>query len=125
MIHLLLPPECCNITPPLPSLLWYAVGASPHEHCASGPVAVEPNGTHHQPLAPAQPLLNVTKANQQHARASMAAMNQLHRLLKRRPAPASLFLAQILNSSSRYNSESRKAAHEESQSSNPTGLYFF
>lgn len=122
MIHVLLPPECCNITPPLPSLMWYAVGASPLDHLPSSAHHTScAKQTYNKILASVQPALTVTKANQQQAQASVAAMNQLHRLLKRRPAPASLFLAQILNSSSRFHSEARKAAREESQSSDSTG----
>ncbi|KAK3927944.1 Rapamycin-insensitive companion of mTOR [Frankliniella fusca] len=122
MIHVLLPPECCNITPPLPSLMWYAVGASPLDHPPStAQHKSSAKQTYQKILASVQPALTVTKANQQQAQASVAAMNQLHRLLKRRPAPASLFLAQILNSSSRFHAEARKAAREESQSSDTTG----
>lgn len=124
MMHLLLPPECCNVTPPLPSLMWYAVGASPLDHpSSSASLSSFANQTYHKILTSMQPALTVTKANQQQAQASVAAMNQLHRLLKRRPAPASLFLAQILNSSSRYHSEARRATREETQSSDTTGLY--
>ncbi|XP_034242434.1 rapamycin-insensitive companion of mTOR [Thrips palmi] len=118
MMHLLLPPQCCNITPSLPSLMWYAVGASPVDHASSSSSAKQ---TYHKILEAVQPALTVTKANQQQAQASVTAMNQLHRLLKRRPAPASLFLAQILNSSSRFHSEARRGAREESLSSDPTG----
>lgn len=121
MMHLLLPPDCCNITPPLPSLMWYAVGASPSATPLSLSSAAKE--TYHKILASLQPALNVTKANQQQAQASVAAMNQLHRLLKRRPAPASLFLAQILNSSSRFHSEARKATREESQSADSAGAH--
>lgn len=100
--------------------MWYAVGASPIDHASSASCAKQ---TYHKILEAVQPALTVTKANQQQAQASVTAMNQLHRLLKRRPAPASLFLAQILNSSSRFHSEARRAAREESQSSDPTGLF--
>ncbi|CAG2068296.1 unnamed protein product, partial [Timema podura] len=65
LIHLLLPPECCNITPPLPNLMMHASNAA---------------------NLPAQHL----------ALTAVAALSHLHHLLKRRPAPASLFLDQVL-----------------------------
>nr|CAD7403074.1 unnamed protein product [Timema cristinae] len=65
LIHLLLPPECCNITPPLPNLMVHASNAA---------------------NLPAQHL----------ALTAVAALSHLHHLLKRRPAPASLFLDQVL-----------------------------
>nr|CAD7580287.1 unnamed protein product [Timema californicum] len=65
MIHVLLPPECCNITPPLPNLMVHASNAA---------------------NLPAQHL----------ALTAVAALSHLHHLLKRRPAPASLFLDQVL-----------------------------
>ncbi|KAK5644405.1 hypothetical protein RI129_005705 [Pyrocoelia pectoralis] len=63
LIQILLPPECCNITPPLPNLLEYA-----------------------------------TKRPQ--ALGAVTALQQLHKLLKRRPASSSLYLDYILQSSS-------------------------
>ncbi|KAF5269709.1 hypothetical protein FQA39_LY08632 [Lamprigera yunnana] len=63
LIQILLPPECCNITPALPNLLEYA-----------------------------------TKRPQ--ALGAITALQQLHKLLKRRPASSSLYLDYILQSSS-------------------------
>jgi len=28
LVHTLLPPDCCDLTPALPTLMWYTVGAS-------------------------------------------------------------------------------------------------
>lgn len=65
LIHNLLPPECCNLTPALPNLLSHASNAS-------------------VPTAQHQALAAVT------------ILSQLHGMLKRRPAPASLFLDRTL-----------------------------
>lgn len=62
MIHLLLPPECCNITPALPNLLAYST------------------------------------TNRYQALAAVTALQQLHSLLKQRPASSSLYLDHILQS---------------------------
>ncbi|KAK4875147.1 hypothetical protein RN001_011569 [Aquatica leii] len=63
LIQILLPPECCNVTPALPNLLEYA-----------------------------------TRKPQ--ALGAITALQQLHKLLKRRPASSSLYLDYILQSSS-------------------------
>lgn len=64
-VHLLLPPECCDLTPALPNLLSHAANTA-------------------------------DKVCQQRALAAVAALHRLHSLLSRRPAPASLFLDQLL-----------------------------
>ncbi|XP_069677672.1 rapamycin-insensitive companion of mTOR isoform X2 [Periplaneta americana] len=65
LIHSLLPPECCNLTPALPNLLAHASNASAPS-------------VQHQALA------------------AVTILSQLHSMLKRRPAPASLFLDRTL-----------------------------
>ena len=65
LIHKLLPPECCNMTPALPNLLSYASDPS-------------------------------VPSTQNLALAAVAALARLHTMLKRRPAPASLFLDRTL-----------------------------
>ncbi|XP_066994227.2 rapamycin-insensitive companion of mTOR [Anabrus simplex] len=65
LVHVLLPSECCNLTPCLPNLL------------AQASIAADAN-------------------MRQQALASVAALADLHQMLKRRPAPASLFLDQLL-----------------------------
>jgi rapamycin-insensitive companion of mTOR len=65
LIHNLLPPECCNLTPALPNLLSHASNAS----------------------AP---------SIQHQALAAVAILSHLHGMLKRRPAPSSLFLDRTL-----------------------------
>ncbi|GJQ71662.1 rictor [Trypoxylus dichotomus] len=62
LIQILLPPECCNISPALPNLLEYAVSNKPQ------------------------------------ALRAITALQQLHKLLKRRPASYSLYLDHILQS---------------------------
>ncbi|KAI4461161.1 cytosolic regulator pianissimo [Holotrichia oblita] len=62
LIQILLPPECCNISPALPNLLEYAV------------------------------------TNKPQALRAITALQQLHKLLKRRPASYSLYLDHILQS---------------------------
>ena len=65
LIHHLLPPECCNLTPALPNLLSHASNAS-------------------------------LPSVQHQALAAVAILSHLHAMLKRRPAPASLFLDRTL-----------------------------
>lgn len=65
MIHNLLPPECCNLTPALPNLLSHASNAS-------------------------------VPSVQHQALSAVAILSHLHTMLKRRPAPASLFLDRTL-----------------------------
>jgi len=65
LIHNLLPPECCNLTPALPNLLSHASNAS-------------------------------LPSVQHQALAAVAILSHLHAMLKRRPAPASLFLDRTL-----------------------------
>ncbi|GLH11487.1 Rapamycin-insensitive companion of mTOR [Gryllus bimaculatus] len=65
LVHVLLPPECCNLTPPLPTLL--AKAANPDDPAA-----------------------------QNQALAAIAALARLQTILKKQPAPASLFLDQLL-----------------------------
>ncbi|XP_021912957.1 rapamycin-insensitive companion of mTOR isoform X2 [Zootermopsis nevadensis] len=65
LIHNLLPPECCNLTPALPNLLSHASNAS-------------------------------VPSVQHHALSAVAILSHLHGMLKRRPAPASLFLDRTL-----------------------------
>lgn len=67
LMHVLLPPECCDVSPALPGLL----ARAPHHQ------------GHHQALA------------------AVTALNQLHALLKRRPASSSLFLDHILRAGRR------------------------
>ncbi|KAJ9598512.1 hypothetical protein L9F63_010802, partial [Diploptera punctata] len=78
LIHKLLPPECCNLTPALPNLLSYA--SDPSVPCT-----------------------------QNLALAAVAALARLHTMLKRRPAPASLFLDRTLQAGgwSRVNKRSK------------------
>lgn len=65
LIHNLLPPECCNLSPALPNLLSHASNAS-------------------------------LPSVQHQALAAVAVLSHLHAMLKRRPAPASLFLDRTL-----------------------------
>jgi len=65
LIHNLLPPECCSLTPALPNLLSHASNAS-------------------------------LPSVQHQALAAVAILSHLHAMLKRRPAPASLFLDRTL-----------------------------
>ncbi|XP_012265528.2 rapamycin-insensitive companion of mTOR [Athalia rosae] len=60
LAHALLPPEACDLTPPLPNLL---------EHASAG---------RHQALA------------------AVAILGRMHTVMRRRPAPASLFLDRVL-----------------------------
>lgn len=60
LAHALLPPETCDLTPPLPNLL---------EHASAG---------RHQALA------------------AVAILGRMHTVMRRRPAPASLFLDRVL-----------------------------
>ncbi|XP_046984569.1 rapamycin-insensitive companion of mTOR isoform X2 [Schistocerca americana] len=74
-VHLLLPPECCDLTPALPNLLSHAANTA-------------------------------DKVCQQRALAAVAALHRLHSLLSRRPAPASLFLDQLLQPGRKSHSRS-------------------
>lgn len=65
LIHLLLPPDCCNLTPPLPTLLSEAANRE-------------------DPAAQIQAL------------GAIAALARLQTILKKQPAPASVFLDQLL-----------------------------
>lgn len=60
LAHSLLPPEACDLTPPLPNLL---------EHASAG---------------------------KHHALAAVTILERMHTMMRRRPAPASLFLDKIL-----------------------------